>query len=53
VLFEREVLPPLADCGTFAATPGIVDERAAEELRVSPEREQWWRERAARCLALL
>ena len=53
VLFERDVLPPVTDFGTFAVTPGIVDERAAEELRVSPEREQWWRERAARCLALL
>ncbi len=53
VLFERDVLPPLTDFGTFAATPGIVDESAAEELRVSPEREEWWRERAARCLALL
>lgn len=53
VLFERDVLPPLTDFGTFAATPGIVDELAAEELRVSPEREQWWCERAARCLALL
>ena len=53
VLFERDVLPPLTDFGTFAATPGIVDERAAKELRVSPEREQWWRDRAARCLALL
>jgi hypothetical protein len=30
-----------------------VDEIAAKELRVSPEQEQWWRERAARCLALL
>ncbi len=53
VLFERDVLPPLTDFGTFAATPRIVDDTAAEELRVSPEREQWWRERAARCLALL
>jgi O-succinylbenzoate synthase len=53
VLFERDVLPPLTDFGSFAATPGIVDEHAAEELRVSPEREQWWRERAARCLELL
>lgn len=53
VLFERDVLPPLTDCGTFAATPGIVDEKAAEELRVSPEREQWWHDRATRCLALL
>lgn len=53
VLFERDVLPPVTDFGTFGATPQIVDERAAEELRVSPEREQWWRERAARCLALL
>lgn len=53
VLFERDVQPPLTDFGTFAATPGIVDERAAEELRVNPEREQWWRERAARCLELL
>ncbi len=53
VLFERDVLPPLTDFGTFAATPGIVDESAAEELQVSPERDQWWRERAARCLELL
>lgn len=53
VLFERDVLPAVTDFGTFAATPGIVDERAAEELRVSPEREHWWRDRAARCLALL
>lgn len=53
VLFERDVLPPLTNFGTFAAAPGIVDDAAAEELRVSPEREQWWRERAARCLALL
>jgi len=53
VLFERDVLPPLTDCGTFEATPGIVDEKAAEELRVSPEREQWWHDRATRCLALL
>jgi hypothetical protein len=53
VLFERDVLPALTDFGSFAATPGIVDEKAAEELRVNPEREQWWRERAARCLELL
>jgi O-succinylbenzoate synthase len=53
VLFERDVLPPLTDFGSFAATPGIVDEKTAEELRVSPDREQWWRERAARCLQLL
>jgi len=53
VLFERDVLPAVTDFGTFAATPGIVDESAAEELRVSPEREHWWRDRAARCLALL
>ena len=53
VLFERDVLPALTDFGSFAATPGIVDENAAEELRVSPEREKWWRERAARCLDLL
>jgi O-succinylbenzoate synthase len=52
-LFERDVLPALTDFGSFAATPGIVDEKAAEELRVNPEREQWWRERAARCLELL
>ena len=53
VLFERDVLPPVTDLGTFTATPGIVDESAAKELRVSPEREQWWRDRAARCLELL
>ncbi|CAB4868780.1 unannotated protein [freshwater metagenome] len=53
VLFERDIIPPVTDFGTFAATPGMVDERAADELRVSPEREQWWRDRAARCLALL
>ncbi len=53
VLFERDVLQPLTDFGSFAATPGVVDEHAAEELRVSPERERWWRERAARCLELL
>jgi o-succinylbenzoate synthase len=53
VLFARDVLPSLTDFGSFAATPGIVDEDAAKELQVSPEREQWWRERAARCLELL
>jgi len=53
ILFERDVFPAVTDFGSFAATPGIVDEDAARELRVSPEREQWWRERAARCLALL
>lgn len=53
VLFERDILPPLTDFGSFAATPGVVDEKTAAELRVSPEREQWWRERAARCLDLL
>ena len=53
VLFERDVLPAVTNFGSFGATPGIVDENAAAELRVSPEREQWWRERAARCLELL
>lgn len=53
VLFERDILPPLTNFGNFATTPGIVDENTAEELRVGPEREQWWRDRAARCLALL
>jgi O-succinylbenzoate synthase len=53
VLFERDILPPLTSFGTWAATPGIVDEDVARDLRVSPEREQWWRDRAARCLALL
>ena len=53
VLFERDIIPPITDFGTFAATPGMVDDRAADELRVSPNREQWWRDRAARCLALL
>lgn len=53
VLFERDIFPAATNFGTFDATPGIVDERVAEELRVSPERENWWRERAARCLALL
>jgi O-succinylbenzoate synthase len=53
VLFERDILPPLTDFGTFGAAPGIVDEKTAAELRVSPAREEWWRERAARCLELL
>ncbi|MDP4585732.1 MAG: o-succinylbenzoate synthase [Microbacteriaceae bacterium] len=53
ILFERDILPELTDLVSFAATPGIVDEKTADELRVSPERERWWRERAARCLALL
>lgn len=53
VLFERDIVPRSTSFGTWTATPGIVDEDAARELRVSPEREQWWRDRAARCLALL
>ena len=53
ILFERDIIPPGVSFGTWSAAPGIVDETAARELRVSPERELWWRERAARCLALL
>jgi len=53
VLFERDITPEPTNFGGFAAAPVIVDEHAAKELRVIPEREQWWRERAARCLALL
>ena len=53
VLFERDIIPPRVSFGTWTAAPGIVDETAARELSVSPERAQWWRERAARCLALL
>jgi O-succinylbenzoate synthase len=53
VLFERDIIPPGVSFGTWTAAPGIVDETAARELSVSPERAQWWRERAARCLALL
>jgi O-succinylbenzoate synthase len=53
VLFERDVLAPGAAGGAVAAAHRIVDDKAADELRVSPEREGWWRERAARCLELL
>jgi O-succinylbenzoate synthase len=53
VLFERDITPEPTNFGGFAASPGIVDEKTAEILRVTSEREQWWRERAARCLALL
>jgi O-succinylbenzoate synthase len=53
VLFERDVLDPSAAVGAVAAAHRIVDDKAADELRVSPEREKWWRERAARCLELL
>jgi O-succinylbenzoate synthase len=53
ILFERDIIPPGVSFGSFSAALGIVDEMAARELRVSPERELWWRERAARCLALL
>ncbi len=53
VLFERDVLAPGTAVGAVAAANGIVDDKAADELRVSPEREKWWRERAARCLELL
>jgi len=52
-LFERDVIPELTNFIGFGVAPGIVDEKTAEELRVSPQREQWWRDRAARCLALL
>jgi len=52
-LFERDIIPALTNFIGFGVAPGIVDEQAAEELRVSPQREQWWRDRAARCLALL
>lgn len=53
ILFERDIIPPGVSFGAFSAAPGIVDETAARDLRVSPERELWWRERATRCLALL
>ena len=53
VLFEQDITPEPANFAIFTATPGIVDEKTAQELRVSPEREQWWRDRAVRCLALL
>jgi len=52
-LFERDIIPELTNFIGFGVAPGIVDEQSAEELRVSPQREQWWRDRAARCLALL
>jgi O-succinylbenzoate synthase len=53
VLFERDIIPAGRNFDGWSAATGIVDEVAADELRVSPEREQWWRDRAARCLALL
>lgn len=53
VLFDRDIVPAGRNFGGWAAAPAIVDEVAAEDLRVSPEREQWWRDRAARCLALI
>jgi O-succinylbenzoate synthase len=53
ILFDRDVVSTGSDVGSVATAPASVDENAAKELRVSPEREQWWRERAARCLALL
>jgi O-succinylbenzoate synthase len=53
VLFDRDVVSTGSDFGSVASAPANVDEIAAKELRVSPEQEQWWRERAARCLALL
>jgi len=52
-LFERDIIPELTNFIGFGFAPGIADEKTAEELRVSPQREQWWRDRAARCLALL
>jgi len=53
VLFEQDITPEPTNFGMFTATPGVLDEKTATELRVSPEREQWWRDRAARCLALI
>lgn len=39
--------------GNVRVAAGEPDENILESLRVSPEREEWWRARAARCLALL
>ncbi len=52
-LFEKDILPAGKDLGSFRAVRLAVDEDIAQAYRVSPEREQWWRDRAARCLALL
>ncbi len=53
VLFERDITLPSTSIDAGGGFQRIVDEQAAHDLRVSPAREQWWRDRAARCLALL
>jgi O-succinylbenzoate synthase len=54
-LFATDVAvdPLLPLTGTIGVRRGVADPGRLEQLAAPPDREQWWRERLARCHALL
>jgi o-succinylbenzoate synthase len=54
-LFEQDVSsrPLLPEAGAIDVRRGVADPDRLAALAVTPERERWWRERLARCHAVL